>query len=93
MTGRKTQSYRLTDTALSAHRVFSAYDNNLQSLSAFLFTEASRIALANFSQNDLSNIDHRAFLPASPRVIDLSHNDLTRTQFFSWTTTEEVGIR
>ncbi|KAK7095039.1 slit homolog 2 protein-like [Littorina saxatilis] len=73
-------------------RFFDAHDNNVQSLSAFLFTEASHIEVANFSQNDLASVDHRAFLPASPQVIDLSHNFLTHTQFFSWTTTKEVYL-
>ncbi|KAL8612645.1 hypothetical protein ACOMHN_044586 [Nucella lapillus] len=74
-------------------RFFSVSDNNLQSLGAFLFTEATDIWVANFSNNDLTSVDHRAFLPASPRVIDLSGNYLTRTQFFSWTATREVYLQ
>lgn len=74
-------------------RFFSVSDNNLQSLGPFIFTEATDIWVANFSNNDLTSIDHRAFLPASPRVIDLSSNYLTRTQFFSWTATREVYLQ
>ncbi|XP_076454942.1 uncharacterized protein LOC143289741 [Babylonia areolata] len=89
-------SNALTTLPSMAHmrslKYFSASDNNLQSLGAFLFTEASDILVANFSNNDLTSVDHRAFLPASPRIIDLSNNFLTRTQFFSWTSTQEVYL-
>ena len=74
-------------------RYFSAYDNNLQSLGPFLFTEAAGIVTANFSRNDLATVDHRAFMPVSPHVLDLSHNGLTRTHFFSLTATKEVRVQ
>nr|KAG5686111.1 hypothetical protein BaRGS_013102 [Batillaria attramentaria] len=68
---------------------FNVHDNNLQTLGPFLFTEATNIVIANFSRNDLTNVDHRAFLPDSPKIIDLSQNFLTDTEYFSWKSTRE----
>lgn len=74
-------------------RYFNVHDNHLQTLGSFLFTEAENIIIANFSRNDLTQIDHRAFLPHSPEIIDLSRNFLTGTEYFSWKDTREVYLQ
>lgn len=67
-------------------------DNDLVSVAGFLFRGVKLLKLANFSKNNIETIDHRAFLPLSPLVIDVSHNFLKHVHYNNWVATQELYL-
>ncbi|BFZ20197.1 hypothetical protein BsWGS_23236 [Bradybaena similaris] len=67
-------------------------DNDLVSIAGFLFRGIKLLKLANFSKNNIETIDHRAFLPLSPLIIDVSHNFLKHVHYNNWVATQELYL-
>lgn len=67
-------------------------DNNIKSVDSFLFKGARFLKLVNFSRNNITTFDHRAFLPQSSLVIDLSRNFLKELYFFHWVATQKLYL-
>ncbi|XP_041371298.1 slit homolog 2 protein-like [Gigantopelta aegis] len=58
--------------------------NNISVLGPFVFSATRSIKETFFRGNVITDVDHRAFLPNTPEVIDLSGNQLTQTHYCSW---------
>uniref|UniRef100_A0A0B7BGG7 LRRCT domain-containing protein n=1 Tax=Arion vulgaris TaxID=1028688 RepID=A0A0B7BGG7_9EUPU len=67
-------------------------DNDLETVTGFLFRGARFVKMANFSKNSIKTIDHRAFLPYSPLSIDLSNNFLKEILYCNWVATQKLYL-
>lgn len=67
-------------------------DNEMDSVSSYLFRGARFIRLANFSKNNIGRLDYQAFLHHSPLVIDLSHNLLRQMNYSNLAATQKLYL-
>jgi len=75
--------------SLARLRSVDVSENGLVRLDAHLFSEHIRSPIsANFSHNEISSIDGRAFVEVAFRVLDLAGNRLTRLSLFGANVTD-----
>lgn len=82
-------------TSMSGLHNLCSFDisrNRLTSIPGFLLLDSKKILHTNFSSNLISKIDHQAFRPQSPDVIDLSRNKLVKLWNSGWKTAKTIDL-
>ncbi|XP_063402067.1 chaoptin-like [Mytilus trossulus] len=72
---------------------FYFQQNKLTELKKFLFVDSPIINIADFSGNEIQEIDGGTFEPHSPRFVDLSYNQLKKLKFPGWTYVKSINLR
>ena len=71
---------------------FDVSRNKLTAINAFMFRSSRDIYRADFHGNLISSVSDRAFVPYSPKHLDLSHNELVTVQNFGWHGIENLNL-